>query len=136
MATHGKKFQEAAKLVDRDKAYMPQEAVEIAKKAAFAKFDETVEMHLHMGVDARQADQQVRGVAGAARPRAGAAAPSLQMFLGFCAPESTRRPAPPPAAQSRPAAMEAGQGPRQGQSGRLFAGALSGRGEAPRPATR
>ncbi len=63
MATHGKKFQEAAKLVDRAKAYMPQEAVEIAKKAAFAKFDETVEMHLHMGVDARQADQQVRGVA-------------------------------------------------------------------------
>ncbi len=63
MATHGKKFQEAAKLVDRAKAYMPQEAVEIAKKAAFAKFDETVEIHLHMGVDARQADQQVRGVA-------------------------------------------------------------------------
>lgn len=63
MATHGKKFQEAVKLVDRAKAYTPQEAVEVAKKAAYAKFDETVEMHIRMGVDARQADQQVRGVA-------------------------------------------------------------------------
>ncbi len=63
MATHGKKFQEAVKLVDKAKAYTPQEAVEVAKKAAYAKFDETVEMHIRMGVDARQADQQVRGVA-------------------------------------------------------------------------
>lgn len=63
MATHGKKFQEAVKLVDRAKAYTPQEAVEVAKKTAYAKFDETVEMHIRMGVDARQADQQVRGVA-------------------------------------------------------------------------
>ncbi|MEK7681787.1 MAG: 50S ribosomal protein L1 [Chloroflexota bacterium] len=63
MALHGKKFQEAAKQVDRAKAYAPQEAIDVAKKAAFAKFDETVEVHMRMGVDSRQADQQVRGVA-------------------------------------------------------------------------
>ncbi|MDO8531366.1 MAG: 50S ribosomal protein L1 [Dehalococcoidia bacterium] len=63
MAIHGKKFQEAAKQVDRAKAYAPQEAIDVAKKAAFAKFDETVEVHMRMGVDSRQADQQVRGVA-------------------------------------------------------------------------
>jgi large subunit ribosomal protein L1 len=58
----GKKFQEASKLVDRSKAYSPEEAVELAKKASYAKFDETVELHLRMGVDPRSADQQVRGV--------------------------------------------------------------------------
>jgi large subunit ribosomal protein L1 len=63
MRRHGKRYQEAAKQVDRDKVYEPQEAVEIAKKASFAKFDETVELHLRMGVDPRHADQQVRGVA-------------------------------------------------------------------------
>jgi large subunit ribosomal protein L1 len=59
---HGKKYQEASKLVDKSKAYSPEEAVELAKKAAYAKFDETVELHLRMGVDPRSADQQVRGV--------------------------------------------------------------------------
>lgn len=63
MAISGKKYQEAVKLLDRTKSYNPQEAVELAKKAAFAKFDETVELHLRMGVDPRQANQQVRGVA-------------------------------------------------------------------------
>jgi large subunit ribosomal protein L1 len=63
MAIHGKKFNEAAKLVDRGKVYDPKEAVGIAKKAAYAKFDETVELHLRMGVDPRAADQQVRGTA-------------------------------------------------------------------------
>jgi large subunit ribosomal protein L1 len=58
----GKKFQEASKLVDKSKAYSPEEAVELAKKASYAKFDETVELHLRMGVDPRSADQQVRGV--------------------------------------------------------------------------
>ncbi|MBI4282659.1 MAG: 50S ribosomal protein L1 [Chloroflexi bacterium] len=63
MARQGKKYQEAAKLVDRDKAYTPQEAVALSKKTSFAKFDETVELHLRLGVDAKHADQQVRGTA-------------------------------------------------------------------------
>lgn len=63
MATRGKKYQETAKLVDRTVAYQPREAIELAKKAAFASFDETVELHLKMGVDPRSADQQVRGTA-------------------------------------------------------------------------
>jgi large subunit ribosomal protein L1 len=60
---HGKKYEEAIKLVDRTKVYEPAEAVALAKKAAFAKFDETVELHLRMGVDSRNSTQQVRGVA-------------------------------------------------------------------------
>jgi large subunit ribosomal protein L1 len=63
MAEHGKNYQEAVKLLDRTGAYSPQEAIELAKKAAYAKFDETVELHLRMGVDPRNASQQVRGVA-------------------------------------------------------------------------
>lgn len=62
MAERGKKYQEASKLSDRIKLYSPEEAIELAKKAAYAKFDETVELHLRMGVDQRNADQQVRGV--------------------------------------------------------------------------
>jgi len=60
---HGKNYQEAVKLLDGTKAYHPQEAIELAKKAAHARFDETVELHLCMGVDPRNASQQVRGVA-------------------------------------------------------------------------
>jgi large subunit ribosomal protein L1 len=63
MITRGKKYQEAAKLVNRAKTYEPKEAISIAKKGAFASFDETVELHLRMGVDPRAADQQVRGTA-------------------------------------------------------------------------
>ena len=62
MEKRGKKYQEASKLVDKSKTYSPEEAVELAKKASYAKFDETVELHLRMGVDPRSADQQVRGV--------------------------------------------------------------------------
>ena len=60
---HGKKYLEVAKLVDSEKAYTPEEAVELLKKAKFAKFDESVGLHLRMGVDPRASDQQVRGVA-------------------------------------------------------------------------
>jgi len=63
MTKHGRKYREATELLDRTKAYSPQEAVELAKKTAHAKFDETVELHLRMGVDPRNANQQVRGVA-------------------------------------------------------------------------
>lgn len=59
---HGKAYQDAIDLVDRTRTYPPAEAVEIAKKASFAEFDETVEVHLRLGVDPRHADQQVRGV--------------------------------------------------------------------------
>ncbi|HIE16671.1 MAG TPA: 50S ribosomal protein L1 [Dehalococcoidia bacterium] len=63
MVVRGKKYREAAKLVDRSSAYSPRDAIVLAKKATFAGFDETVELHLRMGVDPRSADQQVRGVA-------------------------------------------------------------------------
>lgn len=63
MAEHGKKYEEAAKLVDETKSYSPQEAVEVAKKTARAKFDETVELHLRLGLDPKNTAQQVRGVA-------------------------------------------------------------------------
>lgn len=63
MAVYTKKQKDAAKIVDRSKAYHPEEAIELAKKAAHANFDETVELHLRMGVDPRNATQQVRGVA-------------------------------------------------------------------------
>lgn len=57
----GKKYAEAAKLVDRSKLYDTEEAVSLVKKTAVAKFDETVEAHIRLGVDGRHADQQVRG---------------------------------------------------------------------------
>jgi large subunit ribosomal protein L1 len=63
MSQHGKKHQEAAKLIEEGKTYSPEEAVALIKKMASAKFDETVELHLRMGLDPRQATQQVRGVA-------------------------------------------------------------------------
>jgi large subunit ribosomal protein L1 len=62
MAKHGKKYLEAAKLVDKTKIYTPEEAISLAKKMAYAKYDETVELHLKMGLDPRNATQQVRGV--------------------------------------------------------------------------
>ena len=58
---HGKKYLEAAKLVDRAVQYEPAEAVALVKKAAAAKFDETVEVHIRTGCDGRHADQQIRG---------------------------------------------------------------------------
>jgi large subunit ribosomal protein L1 len=61
MANKGKKYQEAAKLVDRTKAYEVAEAIELVKKAAPAKFDESVEVAVRLGVDTKKADQQVRG---------------------------------------------------------------------------
>lgn len=58
---HGKKYVESMKLIDKTKLYDPDEALDIAVKTASAKFDETVEVHVRLGVDSRHADQQVRG---------------------------------------------------------------------------
>ena len=58
---HGKKYVDAAKLIDRTKLYDTNEAVETVVKTATAKFDETIELHVKLGVDSRHADQQVRG---------------------------------------------------------------------------
>ncbi len=58
---HGKKYQEAAKLVDRTMQYDTAEAIALVKKTATAKFDETVEVHIRTGCDGRHAEQQIRG---------------------------------------------------------------------------
>ncbi len=63
MTKHGKKYTEALKQVDKTKGYSPEEAIGLAKRMAYTKFDETVELHLRMGVDPKDATQQVRGVA-------------------------------------------------------------------------
>ena len=63
MPKHGKNYLEALKLVDRNKLYSPEEAIELAKKTSFTNFDATVEVHMRLGVDPRRADQMVRGVA-------------------------------------------------------------------------
>ena len=58
---HGKKYVDSAKLIDRTKAYDAEEALALCCQTAKAKFDETVELHVRLGVDSRHADQQVRG---------------------------------------------------------------------------
>ncbi|PKR76609.1 50S ribosomal protein L1 [Halalkalibacillus sediminis] len=61
MAKHGKKYQDALKLVDRTNAYGVNEAIELVKKTSIANFDETVEAAFRLGVDPKKADQQIRG---------------------------------------------------------------------------
>ena len=63
MAKHSKRYAEASALVEADRRYEPAEAIEIVKKTASTKFDETVELHLRTSADPRHADQQLRGVA-------------------------------------------------------------------------
>ncbi len=62
MAKHGKKYLEALSKVNTEANYAPREAVTLAKETSYAKFDATVEVHIRMGLDPRQADQQVRDV--------------------------------------------------------------------------
>ena len=59
---HGKNYQDSAKTIERTKAYEPAEAIELAIATAKAKFDETIEFHARLGVEPKQADQQVSGV--------------------------------------------------------------------------
>ena len=59
--THGKKYTDGAKLIDRANLYTEKEALDLVAQTAKAKFDETVEVHVRLGVDSRHADQQVRG---------------------------------------------------------------------------
>ncbi|MCH7697477.1 MAG: 50S ribosomal protein L1 [Chloroflexi bacterium] len=59
----GKNYKERAALVDKTKTYAPEEAVKLAKEIAFAKFDETIELHIRTGLDPRHAEQQLRGTA-------------------------------------------------------------------------
>jgi large subunit ribosomal protein L1 len=61
MTRQGKNYRQAAGLVDPQQGYQPLEAIQLAKKAAYAKFDETVELHMRTGLDSRHADQQLRG---------------------------------------------------------------------------
>ncbi len=61
--THGKRYDELAKKVDRSREYTPEEGVKLVKETSQAKFDTTIEIHLRMGVDPKQADQMVRGAA-------------------------------------------------------------------------
>lgn len=62
MSKHSKRFTEVYAKVDRNAAYSPEEAIKMVKSTATAKFDETIEVHLRMGIDPRYAEQQVRGV--------------------------------------------------------------------------
>ena len=62
MARRGRKYREAAALVDRGRQYTPEEALDLAKKTNYSQFDSTIELHLRTGLDPRHADQQVRGV--------------------------------------------------------------------------
>jgi large subunit ribosomal protein L1 len=61
MAKRGKRYKELAKLIDRNRLYEPDEALNLSKETAKAKFNETIELHVKLGVDSRHADQQVRG---------------------------------------------------------------------------
>ena len=61
MAKYGKKYSDSAKLIEKNKTYDPAEALALVCQTSKAKFDETIELHLRLGVDSRHADQQVRG---------------------------------------------------------------------------
>ena len=61
MAKHGKKYLEAAKLVDHEQIYSPEAAAELVKQTTYVDFDASIEAHLRLGVDPRHADQMVRG---------------------------------------------------------------------------
>lgn len=61
MAKHGKNYRNSSAKIEAGKAYAPKEALELVKELASAKFDETIEVSIRLGVDTRKADQNVRG---------------------------------------------------------------------------
>ena len=61
MTQHGKRYSSARTAIDRERVYSPVEAIRLLKSAEAAKFDETVEVHINLGIDATQSDQMVRG---------------------------------------------------------------------------
>ena len=60
MARHGKKYRAAEEKIDRDQAYVPRKALELAQETSYTNFDSTIEVHLRLGVDPRHAEQQIR----------------------------------------------------------------------------
>ena len=78
---HGKKYTDNAKLIDRTTLYEVSEALDLAVKTGKAKFDETVEVHVRLGVDSRHADQQVRKIAETKMPDLNAASVESAMSM-------------------------------------------------------
>ena len=78
---HGKKYIESAKLIESSKLYDPDEAVKLALQTAKTKFDETMEISVRLGVDPRQADQQVREIAEKKMPDLNAASIEAAMSM-------------------------------------------------------
>ncbi|MEW6610992.1 MAG: 50S ribosomal protein L1 [Patescibacteria group bacterium] len=62
MSTHGKRYNESQKLIDPKKSYTPEEAIALVKQTSKVKFDASVEVHYHLGIDPKKGEQQVRGV--------------------------------------------------------------------------
>ena len=83
----GKKYQEIAKQIDKTALYDPKEGLELICKTASAKFDETVELHVKLGVDSRHADQQVRGAIVKAKP-----ASAKGQYIKSCVAATTMGP--------------------------------------------
>ena len=81
---HGKKYSDSAKLIDHLKQYDPEEAVDLVVQTGKAKFDETVEISVRLGVDPRHADQQVRKIAETKMPdlNAGSIEAAMSMVAG------------------------------------------------------
>ena len=80
----GKKYIDSAKLIDKSKSYDPSEALDLVCKTSKAKFDETIEIHIRLGVDSRHADQQVRKIAETKMPdlNAGSIEAAMSMVAG------------------------------------------------------
>ena len=92
MAKIGKRLKAAREGVDREKAYAIDEAIKVVKERAKAKFDETVEVAMNLGVDPKHADQMVRGVCNL--PNGSGRTQRVAVFAGAPRPRRPRRPAP------------------------------------------